>query len=310
MPHMDAVMGAAKALQEAHIPYAVVTRANLDKLGDFRVIVLPNVLVLGDDEIAALKAFVADGGSLYASRYSSLFDLDGKQRDDFGLADVLGVSYRGMGAEGLSFLTPADDALASAIAPQDHIIHQGGQFDIEATDAEVIATVTLPWYPEGGGSVLRPSFSSIHSNPPGPTGTAPALVWRNHGRSRTCYAAGAIEAEDRPINRLVMAMIVRHLLGGPARVECEAPRYVEITAFDRADAKAINLGLVSLSDADEVLSCNAKVTVRLDASRKPVGVRSLPDMMDVEWTQTEDGAVEFTATGLEILAMYELRYAE
>jgi hypothetical protein len=107
-----------------------------------------------------------------------------------------------------------------------------------------------------------------------------------------------------------MAMIVRHLLDGPARVECEAPKHIEITAFDRSEAKAINLSLVSLSDADEVVPCNAKVTVRLDADRKPVGVRLLPDMTDIEWIQAEGGGIEFTATGLEILAMYELRYEE
>src|SRR5207302_872978 len=92
-PHFHAVRGACKKLQEAHVPFGVVTRRQLDKLERYRVVVLPNVLRLDDDELEALRAYVAAGGTLYASRYTSLTETRGVRRDDFGLADVFGCSF-------------------------------------------------------------------------------------------------------------------------------------------------------------------------------------------------------------------------
>jgi hypothetical protein len=49
-PHRDAVVGLARILREAHIPFGVVTNANLDQLKNYRAVLLPNVS--GDDRRA------------------------------------------------------------------------------------------------------------------------------------------------------------------------------------------------------------------------------------------------------------------
>lgn len=71
-PHRTALLGVCRKLQRAHIPFGVVTRQRLDLLPRYRVLVLPNVLRLSHEEIAAVRDYVANGGRLYASRYTSL----------------------------------------------------------------------------------------------------------------------------------------------------------------------------------------------------------------------------------------------
>jgi hypothetical protein len=306
MPHMNAVMGAAKALQEAHIPFAVVTPATLDRLGRYRVVIVPNVLIMSDAEIAALREYVANGGAIYASGYTSLVAEDGSPRADFGLADVFGVSYVDRGATGLSFLTVQDEGLAAVIAPQAQVIHTGGQFRVRATSAQVAATVTLPYYPADAGTVLRESFASIHSNPPGPTGTDPALCFASFGKGRACYAAGAIEAESALTNRVMIEHIVRRLLGGPAPVEADAPRFVELTVFDKPDARCMNISLVALREDDDCVPCEATVRVRL-GEMKCVGLRALPGGEERPYTETE-GVLSFEVKGIGTLAMFEVKY--
>jgi hypothetical protein len=309
MPHMNAVQGAAKALQEAHIPYAVVTRANLNRLADYRVIMLPDVLVMDDAEIAAMRQFVARGGGLYASGRSSLTDIDGRPRADFGLTDVLGVSWRGDGERGLSFVTPTDPALLAAAEPQDHLMHQRGQVRVAAAGAEVLATVTLPWYPQAGGTVLRPSFASIHSTPPGPTGSDPAVTLACHGKGQAVYAAGALEAEDQPVSRWLVAALIRRLLGGPPTVEADAPSFVEVTVFEKDAGRRWNISLVALRDQDDCVPCQATVRVQVPPGRQPVVVRALPSGAAHPFTMTA-GTLTFVVSSLEILKMFQIEWAQ
>ncbi len=308
VPHMDAVTGAARALQEAHLPFAVVTRLKLERLRDYRVILLPNVLIMSDEEIAALRDFVAQGGALYASGYSSLVDEKGKVRQDFGLSDVFGVSKKGAMRHELVFFTPKGPALKRLVAPQEHIIHLGGAIPIKATSAKILATVTPPWYPADKGTVFKPSFSSIHSTPPGPTGSEPALTWHRHGKGRVCYAAGPIEAEARDINRELVAHLVRELLGSPAQVEADAPRYVELTVFEQPAKSRLNISLVSLRDSEDCLPCSGKVRVRLGAQRRIISLRSLPRRRKHIYRATKDATIEFDFTDFRIFAMFELKY--
>jgi Hypothetical glycosyl hydrolase 6 len=84
--------GFAEALIRARVPYLPVHADHVARdSGRFAVLVVPNVGVLTDDQCAALRAFVDDGGGLVVTGESSGYDADGNRRDDLALADVLGV---------------------------------------------------------------------------------------------------------------------------------------------------------------------------------------------------------------------------
>ena len=76
-PHQRAVQGAVAALAEAHLPVGVFTRARLENLDDYAVVVLPNVLRMDREEVEAFSRYVERGGRLYASGFTSLVGVDG-----------------------------------------------------------------------------------------------------------------------------------------------------------------------------------------------------------------------------------------
>jgi hypothetical protein len=69
---------------------------NRQSLDGFRVLVLANEVCLSDEQCAMIRDFVREGGGLVATHETSLYDLEGRRRADFGLADVFGASLRGM----------------------------------------------------------------------------------------------------------------------------------------------------------------------------------------------------------------------
>ena len=66
-PHRDAVVGSARILQEAHIPFGIVTNANLDQFSRYRAVVLPTCWNDRGAGRACSGDFVAAGGALYAA---------------------------------------------------------------------------------------------------------------------------------------------------------------------------------------------------------------------------------------------------
>jgi len=87
--------GWMQALVRARIPYVPVHLDDLEReageLG-LRLMILPNLAAMSDAQVAAVRRFVAGGGSLVATGLSSLCNEWGEARSDFALADVLGVS--------------------------------------------------------------------------------------------------------------------------------------------------------------------------------------------------------------------------
>ncbi len=82
------------ALTEAHVPFVVVSTADLDSgdLRRYRALVLPNVERLSDDAMENLACYVRDGGGLVFSFRTGWRHPDGKRRHRFPLYDLAGLS--------------------------------------------------------------------------------------------------------------------------------------------------------------------------------------------------------------------------
>src|SRR5262249_2854405 len=93
----DHALGWYQALVEARIPFEMVHDRLLDAdhAGRFRTLILPNIAAMSDEQCRQRRGFVERGGSLVATYETSLCDEWGARRQDFGLADLFGVSYRG-----------------------------------------------------------------------------------------------------------------------------------------------------------------------------------------------------------------------
>jgi Hypothetical glycosyl hydrolase 6/Beta-galactosidase trimerisation domain/TAT (twin-arginine translocation) pathway signal sequence len=93
----DHINGWYQALIEARIPFELVHDRLLDTahVGQFKTLILPNVVALSDDQCRQLQEFVERGGSVIATHETSLCDEWGVRRNNFGLAGLFGVNYGG-----------------------------------------------------------------------------------------------------------------------------------------------------------------------------------------------------------------------
>jgi len=86
--------GMVQALTRARIPYLPVHADHIDRdASRLSVLVLPNLAVISDQQVAAIRRFVQRGGSLIATGGTSLFNEWGEMREDFALADLFGAHF-------------------------------------------------------------------------------------------------------------------------------------------------------------------------------------------------------------------------
>jgi hypothetical protein len=88
-------LGVYHALVEARVPFEMVNDQLFDAehLKPFKLLILPNVAALSEAQCEQLRQFAQGGGSLIATFETSLYDEEGKRRQNFGLADLFGVSF-------------------------------------------------------------------------------------------------------------------------------------------------------------------------------------------------------------------------
>lgn len=91
------VKGMYQALVERRIPFELVSDTHFmdtSRLDRFRLLILPDIKSLTDEQCEYLRQYVNRGGSLLATFETSLLN-GSSRRKDFGLADLLGVTFTG-----------------------------------------------------------------------------------------------------------------------------------------------------------------------------------------------------------------------
>lgn len=297
IPHVEAITRSARTLIERHVPWGIASRRNLPDLARWKAIVLPGVLAMGEDEAEALRAYVAGGGRLYASRQASLVGTDGRRRPDYLLADVLGVSWKGETREAFTYLAPTD--AGRAVFGDYTPTHPLGLFAPQAIaearpGAEVLATITLP-YTDPADPV---HFTSIHNNPPGIATAHPALVVNRFGKGTAIWSAGDLETAE--FSEDVFARIVG-LLAGPFTVEADAPKPVEVTTFRQESGRWLVNLLNFQRDLPPIPVEGIAVRVRCGPKR-PAKVRLAPEGKALPFSHA-GGVLSFVLPRLELFAM-------
>ena len=164
-------------------------RLELERIGKYRALLLPNVAMLSDRQCQQLREYVRAGGSLMASFETSLYDEDLKPRADFGLADLMGISKTGdaVGTNGNAYSARIETASA-AHAILDGFDHTnwiaGAQNRVPLKAVENPVLTVVP------GFVRYPPELAY---PPHPHTDEPAVVLRESGKSRTVWLPGDVE---------------------------------------------------------------------------------------------------------------------
>ncbi len=296
MPHLNAAFGAARTLKSNHVPYGVVTGKNLPSCGGLKVLILPEVFFLYQEEKSLIRDYVMKGGSLYASgpRICGL------------LPDVFGVTCSGETKENVTYIAPSEKG--AALFPSLDALHPLSIFSrLPLASAEpgsdVLATVTLPYTDPR----RTDRFSLIHSDPPGIPTSNPAVIMRRMGRGRAFWISYPLEKADQPSHKRCFFDIIRVLAGGPFCLETEAPPAVELILFRRPEENRFIVHVLNMQEElPPVLAVG--MTARIAATDwRPKAVYSLPDRKRLR-SAHRNGWLEFELPPTRLYSMAGIEY--
>lgn len=304
-PHVRAARGACRALSQAHLPFGVITARQLDQLDRYPVLVLPGLARITPAEVAAFRAYVAGGGRLYASRYTSLVDVAGTRHENFLLADVFGVDVSGEEDGRMVFLRPTDSLVTQAIAPQPYLSYPindrwGEAFEpkplctaprVTTTTGEPLGRLTLPYGYPRWGTVAAHTWSAIHSAPPWDDLENPVLVRNRYGNGLAVYSAFDLESSTAAANTNLFVALVRELLGRPPAFDADTHPAVWVNAFDQPAAQRVLVSLLNYPTELPAPAVPARLTLRPPAGRRFTGLTRVPGGEQVD-ARLRDGVVQ------------------
>ncbi len=249
--YLDFIRGWYCALQEAHIPFDVISDKLIapERLARYRAVVISNLACVSDAAASVLEQYARSGGALIASFEAGRFGTDGAPRDNPSLASALGVTYVGK-REGLKSsyarLEDRSDPLLDGIGDTDLIPNEGALIEVKAAHGHAVPlTLIPPVIAHSGATISIPEYSAIRS-----TTDIPVVVRGNYGKGRVVYFANTMEAlyyhYGFPDLGRVLANAVRWALNAPIELEVDAPDYVDVTHMGqpgRALVHLINLPL-------------------------------------------------------------------
>jgi hypothetical protein len=274
-------------LVEGHMPFEMIDASLLDPehLKPFKLLILPNITSLSDAQCGQIRAFVNAGGSLVASFESSLYDETGKQRSDFGLADLFGVSFD-QGVEGPmknSYLRLHADPVTHKYHPvleglEDATRIINGIYRVKVTPKrnDFPSPVTLvPTYPDL-------PMEDVYTRQPDPD--TRELFLRQVGKGRLAYIPWDIERSFwqymTPDHGRLLSNIIKWSLNEDPVVTVKAPGLIETTAWRQQ--KSMTVHLVNLTNPmmlkgpfRELIPVAANVNIKVPAQKRVTAVKLL-----------------------------------
>ncbi|HZZ28374.1 MAG TPA: alpha-amylase family protein [Pirellulales bacterium] len=298
MPTEASQMGIYQALVEARIPFEMVYEQLLDpdNTEQFKLLILPNIAALADDQCEHIRQFVQRGGSILATYETSLYDQAGKKRSDFGLADVFGVGYNGK-TETLvknSYINLEHDTRHEIL----HGFEEAGRTINSIGHAEVKPTLYF-----GRAPLTRvPSYPDLPMEdvyPREPKTDIPEVYLREAGASRVAYLPGNLDHTFRevldPDHGRLIGNLTRWVLNEPDVVSVSGPGVVDVSVWQQENSLTVHLvnltnPMMMKGPIRELFPIGPQqLSMRLPLGRRPRNVRLLVGQTDAK--PNESGGV-------------------
>ena len=282
----DHQKGIYHALIEDRMPFEMVNDRLMDakNLKAFKLLILPNIAALSNTQCDQLKKFVENGGSLLATYETSLYDEEGRPRKDFGLSELLGVSFDGATEGPLqnSYLHIKKDPLTKQFHPivkglEDTYRIINGTHRVRVSPKQDFPSpVTLiPSYPDLPMEDVYPRV--------GDTDTREVYL-REFGKGRVAYIPWDIDRTFWQIlssdHGRLLGNIVRWTLNEAPLVTVKGPGVIDVTVWQQAHSMTVHL--VNLTNPmmmkgpfRELLPVDAEVTINIPANKKAAGIHLL-----------------------------------
>ena len=247
--HLGSLKGFSKALLQEHLLFDIITEADLGRLGEYRVLVLPNASCLNTEAKERIRQFVTKGGGVVASYEAGMYDEAGWRQPADDFSEMFGLSYsleppRFGGFD--VYMRLAEENKLPVELSQGKLIPTGGiqMGVVPAVSAQVVAS-TL------GGA-------AVHYGPLGEETGYPAILLSQPGdQGRVVYFAPPLGNRYLEFgvsaHRELIATAVRWVAGThpPVRLE-NASNEIALSAYVQEMEKRDVIHLVA-SVRDEIL---------------------------------------------------------
>jgi len=240
-------LGMYHALIEARIPFEMVNDRllNAEHLQIFKLLILPNIAALSQKQCEQLRQYVNSGGSIVATFETSLYDQEGKRRQDFGLTDLFGVSYNpgGEGPMKNSYLRLKSNSKTGRFHPilngleeAYRIINGIWRLDVKP-HLDFPSPVTLiPTYPD---------LPMEHVYPRKPETDIREVYLRELGKSRIAYIPWDIDRTFWEIMNVDHGKILRNIITWATNeeppVQVAGPGILDVTVWRQKQSMTVHL---------------------------------------------------------------------
>jgi hypothetical protein len=279
-------LGMYHALVEAHLPFEMVNDKLLDEehLKPFKLLILPNIAALSDEQCRQLRKFVATGGSIVATFETSLYDEEGKPREDFALSDIFGVSYD-KGVEGPmrnSYLQLRKDAETGAFHPvlkgledTPRIINTVYQVRTKPQSVFPSPLTLIPTYPDLPMEDVYPRVAETNVR---------ELYLRELGKSRIAYIPGDMDRSFWQIMNADHSAILRNTilwaLNEEPIVELSTKGVVDVAVWRQTKSMTVHLvnmtnPMIMKGPFRELYPIDASVKIKVPSNKKVAKVQLL-----------------------------------
>ncbi|MBV9168845.1 MAG: beta-galactosidase trimerization domain-containing protein, partial [Chloroflexi bacterium] len=251
---LNARRGAYRALVEGHIPFDILPDSHLvaaardGRLTRYAALVLPNVAVLDDEQVAVLDTYVSAGGGLVATYETGRYTPDGRVRNEVPLASLgaarvlskrAGPSTVGVGdARGL------DRPMRSAYL---RVTRREDLPGFDSTDLVMLDRAFLTVQPRVGAESSLTLIPQSRNGPPEVCDFEyetdhPGLLYYTYGRGRTAYFPWPVDQlffdHSLPEHHALLAQAVATVSGG-RQIITGAPPQVELVLSRRPNGEHV-----------------------------------------------------------------------
>ena len=303
-PDENSLRGAHRLLTESMIPYHLLHEdALLDRLSEFKALILPDQRYLPPQLVDALGQWVKDGGVLLATARTGTLDSEYRETGQFALESILGVRLEGVYDQPHAYIEVTDQRLKPGTLDMPHLAEAVSVLARPvADDVKELARLRKIYLRSDGQFLLRWS-------PVGEDSGYPAITLRRVGKGWAAYLASEVFCAYQVKNQWNLKHIVAnllHLLVEDPWIDVDAPAWLEVvlmrqaapvgeTERDRTLVHLVNHHGNRPVDrnnvcVEQVLPVR-DVTVRLWRATRPVQVTLEPGGQSANWKYA-DGVVE------------------
>lgn len=302
-----ATFGAAKMLIEGHQQFDMYCNDKFPDLQGYKVVILTETVQLSEDSLERIRSFVREGGLLLAAGESTW----SRDKKEFALSDVLGVSYLDRTPYQFGYLTENEELWAGA--PQIPQLVKTSFLKVTARTAQQLSEIRWPLTVPAPGRAFRypiPPAGNFSGNP--------GITVNEYGEGKALYISAPVFSSYWNTGHYWVRVIMNNLLNLHDKEKpftVDAPPQIEANLMEKEDRLYLHLIQFQHNHSGSRKEASYEQIERIwpiqdiPAAVRKSGVKHVrmqPQGIDLPFTTTEEGMVEFTVPQLHIHAIIEV----